>query len=173
MATAAPFQPVNDQALWVPIYDKARTMDYGDLLTYEEITSLVDRDARVDRQPIYRAMKQLERHDHRTLIVDRNVGYRIALPEQHGVLMDQHRKRSYRQITKARRRATSAPRELLTPAEAHRLDEMDVRLSQHEMALRNINSRVDKLEHQDVKKTSKLDQIEAALEVLRQKGILD
>lgn len=167
-----PFQSTNEQALWKPLYEAARTMDYGALLTYEQLSKIVGRDILHDRAPIYRAMKELERHDSRTLVCEMTIGYRIANPGEHYELAQKHRKRSYRQITKSRRRILSAPRDRLPEDEVRRLDEMDIRLSQHEMGLRHLTSRVAHLERKDVKKDGKLDQIAAALEELRSKGLI-
>lgn len=169
---AQPFTPKSDKAIWADLYALLRQRDYGTLITYAEIADLTGRDARIERGPIYRAMKELERNDKRTLICERNVGYRIALPAEHRPQADRHRRRSYRQIVRARRRIASAPRDLLTADERGLLDEMDLRLSQHEMALRNLNRRTTALETKTTVHEDSLAEIRAAISELKAKGIL-
>lgn len=174
MGTArTPFQSANDQPLWQPLYNQARSMEYGALLTYDQLSSIVGRDVLTDRAPIYRAMKELERHDQRTLVCEATVGYRIAQPEEHRILADKHRKRSYRQITRGRRRLSSAPRDRLSEDEVRRLDEMDVRMSQYEMGLRHLSTRVRTLERTSESQSTAMQDVQAALAVLRQKGLID
>lgn len=168
------FQPRNgDKAVWRDLYEYLRQQPYGDLVPYDKLGDLVGHDVRSDRGPVFRAQKEIERYDRRTLVCERNVGYRIALPEEHYTMLEKHRKRSYRQIVRARRRGSSAPRERLSADEVRKLDDMDVRLSQQEMMLRHLGKRVTVLEQKDVRRESTLTDMQGVIEQLRKKGILD
>lgn len=174
MTSAQLFQPSNGvQAVWVPIYQYLRTLGYGNVVAYSKFDELLGRDTRSDRQPIYRAMRELEKHDHRTLVSIPRVGYGIARPDQHRSQAEKHRKRSYRQVGKARAKIRSAPRELLPEQELRWLDETEIRLAQLESGLRRTNRRVSMLEKKVEVKEDALAKIQADLEKLRKKGLFD
>lgn len=167
------FQPKGTQAIWRPLYEHLHALEYGTFVPYSKFDELLGRDSRVERGPIYSAMREMERHNHRTLQVVPREGYRIAPPEEHRTLSEKHRKRSYRQVTKARQKIRSAPRELLADDERKWLDETEIRLSQLESGLRHANRRVSKLEKKDEVKQDALARIQADLEKLREKGLLN
>lgn len=141
-----PFQPVGSQPRWRNVYDRARTLEHGAILTYQQLEQITGNDPRNDRQPVYRATIELEETDHKSLVCVPNVGYRVALPSEHRSLTERHRRRSYRQLKTARRKADSADRSKLTDDERRWFDETSIRLSQVETAARNLHRRVRSLE---------------------------
>jgi predicted nucleic acid-binding Zn-ribbon protein len=166
------FTPKGAEAVWKPLYRFLRDMEYGTVVPYSNLDEILGRDSREDRAPIYQAMREMERHDHRTLRNIPKVGYAIAKPEEHRSESEKHRKRSYRQVKKARDKLASAPRELLPQDELRWIDEAEIRLSQLEMGLRYTNRRVSKLEKKDEIKAEKLAEIQKALDELRERGLL-
>lgn len=166
------FTPKGEQSIWSPLYQRLRILDYGTVVPYSDLDEVLGRDSREDRGPIYQAMREMERHDHRTLKNIPKIGYAIALPEEHRAESEKHRKRSYRQVTKARRKLTSAPRELLSEEDRRWMDETEIRLAQLESGLRHTNRRVSVLEKKVEIKEDALTRIQVALEELRAKGLV-
>lgn len=175
MATAA-FQPIGSRARWRDVYEHVNALDHGTVIPYEELSEIVGFDIRENRGPVYRASVELELEDHKSLVVEPKIGYRVALPSEHKGLTERHRKRSYRQLRTARRKADSADRSKLTPEERRWLDETSVRLSQHETAIRNLHQRVKALERGTEVNQVAQSRIEREMgemrEALRQAGLL-
>lgn len=135
------FTPRGDVAEWRLIYDAARQLDTGDTLTYEDLDALLGRDLKGDRNPIYRAMRELETADQRTLTCVTNVGYRVAAANEHEGLAKHHHKKSRRQIRKAVSKAASANRADLTQDERQRIDAMEMTLRRHADMIRRLDVR--------------------------------
>jgi hypothetical protein len=135
------FRPKGDLPEWRLIYDEFRKHRPGDVVTYQQLTEILGRDFRASRVPLQRAIKELENADHRTLVCERGTGYRIASAAEHEQLAHLHSKRSRRQLTKAVAKARSANRAELTSDQAHRLDNLEVHLSQHAGMLARLNAR--------------------------------
>jgi DNA-binding transcriptional regulator GbsR (MarR family) len=166
------FEPKGEAPIWQPLYEHCRELDYGTLVTYEQLNEILDRDSRENRGPIYDAMREMERHDHRTFKCVPRVGYAIAEPDEHRALAEKHRKRSYRQVKKARNKITSAPRELLSEDDRRWMDETEIRLSQLESGLRHANRRLALVERKVESKSTNEAEILEALEKLRQRGLI-
>lgn len=164
--------PSTETARWRPLYEELRTLEYNTLVSYGRISEILGRDSRVERGDIYRAQKELERHDHRTLICETNQGYRIANPSEHRIQADKHRKKSFRQLGRAKRRLTSAAREKLTEDECKQIDEMEMRLSQYEHAIKYTSRQMKSLERGHQVSGDALTKVQDALDELRKKGLL-
>lgn len=92
--------PTQD-AKWRPLYAHIRTLPYGTLITYKEMRDLLGFDSRdQQRWSVYRTDKELQRLDSKALINLRNVGYRVAHPEEHLDIVNSRRKRARRQTSK-------------------------------------------------------------------------
>jgi LAS superfamily LD-carboxypeptidase LdcB len=139
MTTA--FQPKGEVAEWTMVYDILVTMDIGQVLRYSELDQILDRDFIANREPIYRAMRQLEEHDHRTLANVVNEGYRLVEAAEHEGLARHHHKKSRRQMRKSLNKIKSADRNRLDVEQQKKFDEMELTLSRHEQAIKRIDAR--------------------------------
>lgn len=144
------FKTKGDQAEWVTVYEALAALPVGETLTYEQLDEALSRDFRQDRGPIYRATRQLERDDHRTVCAVRNVGYRIVEAREHEALARNHHKRSRRQLKKAVAKAASADRTALTAEERKRIDGLEMSLRQHSQMIRRLEAR-DEQRAQEIK----------------------
>ncbi len=180
-----PFQPKGDVAEWRMVYDHARTLNPGDLITYTELAAILglpdDADRDRLRKPVYRAQRELELNDRRTLVNVVNEGYRMAKATEHGDLAKHHTKKAIRQHRKAIRRGDAADRSLLTPEEAKQIDGI-VMTSQRTLdAVKQINRRTEKIDQAvaaahtaEMGELSKIIEQQAKMmEAMKRRGILD
>lgn len=177
----APFQPKSETgtAQWEIIYGYLQGLPYGHVATYDDVLTATDIDLRVNRQPIYRAMKELEANDQKTLESVHKVGYKVAEPKEHETLARRHHKSARRQVDKAVRKARSANRALLNPTERAQIDAVEMTLSRHADAIRRLDGRVSKIEtaqsearQETEEKFGDLsEQVERMREALKRKGI--
>ncbi len=144
--TRPPFQTKGDRPEWQIVYDHLRTLNVGDTVTYATLDRLLGRDFTPDRSPIYRATKQLEADDRRTLANVPNVGYRVVTAVEHEDLARHHHKKSRRQMKRALRRIQSADRSQLDADQIRRFDAVELTLSRHADAIRRLDARVAKTE---------------------------
>lgn len=135
------YGPKGDRAEWRIIYDEARKMSSGDVLTYDKLSELLNRDFRTARTPLQRAMQELENVDKRTLTCVRGAGYRIAAATEHEQLARKHSTRSRRQLDKAAAKARSADRSELSADQVRRLDDLELQFSQHAEILQRLDNR--------------------------------
>lgn len=104
MTDKIPFEPIGPIARWRVVYDLLRPLEVGQVLTYDAIGEALSLDASTveDRHVIQmaarRALKELLNIDHRASKAVTNVGYRVALPEEHITLAKDRNKRAGRQI---------------------------------------------------------------------------
>lgn len=138
------------RTLWREIYDAVRPLSPGAVITYEQITTLIERDVKYNRSAIERAREELEREDHRTLICVRGKGYRIATAAEHETLAHRHTARSRRQVTKAVSRIQSADRSALTAEQRSRFDQIETSLSRLG-AMQDRLARNDKTRRREIK----------------------
>lgn len=100
-----PFVPVGAVARWRVVYDLLRPLKFGEVLTYEAIADALELDADTDRHVIQmasrRALRELLNIDHRGSKAVKNLGYRIAKPEEHITLGKDRNKRAGRQLVAA------------------------------------------------------------------------
>ena len=142
------FETIGDKAQWALVYDALAGLEVGKTLTYEELDLILKRDFREDRSPIYRAAKQLENEDHRTVVSVRNQGYRVVEAREHEALARHHHKKSRRQLGKAVAKAASADRSALTTDERKRIDGLEMSLRQHSQMIRRLEQRDEQREAQ-------------------------
>lgn len=168
MVARKPFEPKGDVAQWVPIYQMVRALEPGDLATYEDLEEVgFDR---IARAPLYRAVRELEREDKRTLRVEQNAGYRVCHASEHLSLVQGRRKRASRQLRKGRSTFDATRVEELDAEMRRQHDAFGLRLSALEQAHRRTSKRVDeqekraeKLASADAAHEQELDQIKALL----------
>jgi len=173
------FRPKGDQPEWRLIYDEFRKHGPGDVVTYQRLSEVLGRDFVASREPLQRAIRELEKADHRTLVCQRRTGYRIAAAAEHEQLAHAHSRRSRRQLTKAVAKARSANRAELTPDQVRRLDNLEVHLSQQAAMLARLDAR-DKQREAEIKElrrdtTSEIaaidDRLTQLTDMLRRHGI--
>lgn len=132
-----PFEPRGERAEWRIVYDRLKTLAIDQVISYETLSELLGRPFRDDRAPLYRAMRELETQDKRTLENVRCRGYRVVHPTEHEKLATAHVRKSHRQLTKAKGRVDSADRTGLDQETRRRLDAKSVNLGAvHQMVLR-------------------------------------
>ncbi len=142
------FETKNNVAEWRIVYDALAKLGVGDTLDFDQLDELLGRDFRDDRGPIYRAMKELEANDKRTVDSVRGVGYRVVEAREHEGLARRHHKRSRRQLGKAVAKAASADRSAMTAEERKRIDGMEMSLRQHAQMIRRLSERDEQREQQ-------------------------
>jgi hypothetical protein len=104
--SAAPFQPLGEQARWRTVYGLLVEKGVGDVLTYVEAGDLVGLHPLNDRSTLGAVIRKAARE--LLLINDRavenvaNVGYRVIEPRRHLVLASKHQRRARREITRGR-----------------------------------------------------------------------
>lgn len=100
--SAAPFEPLGDQARWRTVYDVLTGREVGDVVTYADLGAELELDADEDRHAIQMAVRRaaqeyLNTHRHALDAVP-NEGYRIVEPGEHLVLAKRHQKRASRAL---------------------------------------------------------------------------
>lgn len=72
------FTPKGEKPLWKMVYEYIVPMQIGDVVTYEDLSKVVDQDVTINRSLIYTANKHLLRDHKRLLVVERGIGYKIV-----------------------------------------------------------------------------------------------
>lgn len=173
MSTA--FRPKADRAEWRMVFDDLTTLDVGDVITYERLDEILGRPFIDGRGPIYRATREMEKVNRRTMTAVPNVGYRVVDATEHEDLARHHHRKSRRQIRKALGKAQSADRSKLTAEQAERIDSVELSLSRQAEMIRRLDTRVGKVEGVVKNVSSKQDQsaeqIAKLTDALRRHGI--
>lgn len=93
------FTPKGDKPEWRMIYDDLlASADFGTIITYQEIASVLGRDLQSNRTPLYRARSELGELRKRWLEPVPNVGYRVIEPSGHVRVSAAHKRKSRRQL---------------------------------------------------------------------------
>jgi hypothetical protein len=101
MAVAKPFQPRGDKPEWRKIYDDLLAeADYGRVVTYAELSTVLGLQFERHRSPIYRARRELGNLHLRWLVAVPKVGYRVIAANEHIHVADDHKHRARRQMTR-------------------------------------------------------------------------
>jgi len=72
------FQPKGEKALWRFIYDYVSPLSLDDVVSYDDLSEVVDQDIKKNRSVIYTANKHLLKDFKRLLVVERGIGYRVV-----------------------------------------------------------------------------------------------
>jgi methyl-accepting chemotaxis protein len=177
-----PFTPKGDVAEWRLIYKELQGRAPGYVLTLERVEEILGRELGQNRVPIYRANKELEERDRRTLATVRGVGYRVAEANEHLGLALNHSDRAKHQLRRGIQRSASTNRAEVTPDMAARVESFEYTASrlvefagsmakaidQHEADLRDLREK-----SKDLKGASDdMDaRVRAVEEALRRKGL--
>ena len=166
------FETKGDLPEWRLIYDHAKTLDVGQTITYEVLDGILGRDFATGRSPIYRAMRELEDENSRTLVNVPNIGYRVAEAIEHEDLAKLHHKKSRRSIRRAASKLHSADRTRLTREQARRFDDMQAQLDQQAHMLRRVDGRVTKVDNRVTKvETDVQARLDRLTDILTRHGI--
>jgi hypothetical protein len=71
------FKPKGEKALWEHIYEHIKDGEIDAVYTYDDLSGLIDEDITKNRQPVYRARKELALRNKKYLVSARGVGYRL------------------------------------------------------------------------------------------------
>lgn len=141
--TMTPFEPKGDVAEWRMVYDHLRKLKPGDIVTAEQLEEILGRPLGQNRSPIYRATRELEENNSRTIATVRGVGYRVVAASEHLGLGLSHSSRARRQLRRGLQRAESADRQGLAPSAAARLEAFEATTSRLVEFLGHMSKTVD------------------------------
>lgn len=142
----APFETAGAEPRWQIIYKLAAGQPVGATITYEQLSGACGTDFTSNRTGFAKAVKVLEREEHRTLVCITNIGYRVAAASEHEGLARNRQRRSRRQIDRAVSLVANVHKDELDPEQAKRLEAMETTLRAHSDMLRRISTRVDRQE---------------------------
>lgn len=175
--TTTPFQPKGKEAEWRPVYRAFKKLPVDGVIDYETLTDLLGRPFLPDRSPLYRAMRELENKDKRTIEVVTGTGYRVVAAAEHERLARHHQKKSRRQLGKGLRRIRSADRRQLDALAVERLDDMEARFSRLQTMVRTLDDRTKLTEKRQRKTDEKTETVTAQVArltaALERRGLLD
>lgn len=124
------FAPKGDRAEWRLIYDKLLShADFGDVITYAELSEVLDRDFLSDRGPIYKARRHLATARRRWVEVVPGVGYRVIHANEHGKMAERRVKFGERQFQEGTRISAGTDLSRLTKAELAEYDRRQLALN--------------------------------------------
>jgi hypothetical protein len=86
---------------WRKVYEALSGRPYGDVVSYDEIRRVAGIDLRLNRSPVYRATREMEEADARTIEAVPGVGYRIVEPTEHERLAHARRRFAGRQMRRS------------------------------------------------------------------------
>lgn len=118
-----PFTPKGEVPEWRMIYDAfLADADFGDVVTYQQLTALLGRSFDDNRGPLYRARSEMGEQRHRWLEVVTGVGYRIIQANEHMRLANGHKRRAKTQLRAMVRVANVTDLARLTESELETFD---------------------------------------------------
>jgi len=171
MAKPKYFQPKGEKAEWEMIYDYLKSKEKGALISYKELSKVINRDFASNRSPIYRAMKEMEIEDDRSLLNVRGYGYKITIAQDHEGLAFLHHKKSRRQMNTAKRKITSADMTQLSQAERARFREIELALSQQAEMIKRLDKRVTVVEEKQKTQGDTTARLDKLIDALKRHGI--
>lgn len=95
----APFKAKGDRPEWRLIYDALlETADYGDIITYQQLTDALGRDFSENRSPLYKARMHLGETRSRWVEAEPGVGYRVIEAGEHIDAAERRKSRAKKQL---------------------------------------------------------------------------
>ncbi len=170
------FETKGDRPYWQIIFDRLAGMEVNDLITYEQLWLLIPGASHnTIRNAFYKAQRELEDIHRRTLDCLRNTGYRVVEATEHERLARGHHRKARRSMGRAIRKAHSADRTRLAPADRRRIDAIEDHLTRQAGMIRRLDERIEKTEQrtaQTEKNTATLtDRVDELAALLRRHGI--
>jgi len=141
------FTPIDgSEPKWAKVHRLLAAAEVDQTVTYTELSDAVGSDIRSNRNPVYRATRELEDTASRTVEAVPNIGYRIVRADEHERLAKSKHRSSRRMLHKARRKITSADRAELSEVDQQRIDNYGDRLAALEQQVANAQQRLEKVE---------------------------
>jgi len=144
--SAVTFEPKGDVAEWQIVYDHLKTLDVGEVVTYEHLSKLLERDFLAARGPFHKANKHLLATHKRGMVNVKNVGYRVVTATEHeDVARDQHRF-AKRRLRKSKHWLANTDRGDLPPEAVERFDRLEQSLDRQIDFTQRLDRRVARVE---------------------------
>lgn len=122
-AALAPFRPKGDKPEWQMIYDSLlMRVDFGDIITHEQLDAVLGRVFIEDRGPLYKARRYLGKHRKRWVEPVEGVGYRVIEAREHMSAAQRRKRRARRQLSMMVEIAEVTDLARLTPEELAQFD---------------------------------------------------
>jgi len=121
-------------------------LSFGRLLSYSDLTAMLEEPFERHRGVIYEVSRLLEKNDQRTLVCEPREGYRIAQPNESEAIAENRLNRSARQLFRGAHTVKHTDWKALNPEEASRLREMQRGLHAVRQELSRVKRRLSKVE---------------------------
>jgi hypothetical protein len=162
------FEPKNDRAQWLAIYDYLVTLSIDDVVKDETLFALLpDASENSVRGAFWRACREMETAHQRTFDRVRTVGYRLVHPRETERLARGQQTKAKRRLKSAQDKAHSADRSMLDHAEKQRIDALELNLAQQRDMIRRLDRglKVERLERkaETADLTERMDALSALL----------
>lgn len=168
------FSPKGDKAQWRLVYDRLVSLNIGEILTYDEICSLLGKD-HIDqcRGAVARAHQELLRKKLRAIAPVTNVGYRIVNPTEHEGIARGHHRKSRRSMGRGVELVAFADRSGMTDAERTHFDRVETVLTRQADMIRRIDLRTAEDESVLIgqRRKAPVEKVDRVVEALRRHGI--
>lgn len=135
------FQTKSDKAEWKIIHDNLKDLQVGDMITYTELSAILGRSFLADRVPWYKAVRQLEKTNGRTMENVKSTGYRVVAANEHEGLCLGRNKKARRQMHRAVEISQSTRRSELNLEEVKRIDALELRCRHQEQMMVDLQRR--------------------------------
>jgi len=154
-------------AKWENVYQLIENLSVDSVITYDSICAVLDYHEINDcRQYVFRAIRELESEQQRTMENVRGVGYRVVAANEHERLVRRDVRSIKRKTRKAVSKAINVRRDELTGDERRRIDDLQLKLAQTQEMVRRLDARkADKVELKAVnaQTNERIDKLEARL----------
>lgn len=138
------FKPVGAESQWRTVYRNIHQLPVGAMVTMDDLKEMLPKAPENSlRAAFHRAMKEMENVDQRSFVTEWGVGYRVASAAEHEGLARRQQLSARRRVDTGIRKAQSADREQLTPAERQRLSQLEDHLRRSRSFLRQLERRAD------------------------------
>lgn len=131
---------------WESLYSQMARMEVDDILTYSTIMSLLgvpqDTERSFIRSYVYRAIRELETKNHRTMECTRGLGYRLVGAHEHERLIRRDIQFIIGKGNKAFSKATNVRMDELDPDQRRQLSDLRLHLSRHAEMVNKLSERV-------------------------------
>lgn len=118
-----PFKPKGERSEWRMIYDALLAdADYGDVISYQQLSDVLGRDFLENRTPIYRARNELCEARKRWIEADPGVGYRVIEANEHIMAAEARKRRARHHMRMMVKVTNGTDLSRLTPAELVQFD---------------------------------------------------
>lgn len=172
-----PFVPKGAVAEWRMVYDVLKELHPDDVISTEEIEGALGRPLGKNRSPVYRAAKELQQVNRRSLATVRGIGYRVARADEHFGLALERSDRAQGQLKRGIAIADATDTSLLPSEQAERLEALANLMTRGFEFMKILALQVDaqtnmiesvKSEGQDTS-----ERVDALEETLRRRGLLE